>query len=769
MYSYRNILIFIFKIVFLTLIIRFPNNLFAQNEKNILEDFVSGIKILDGGTYIINKNVKITKGGSLIIKSGTEILFGVGTSVIVEGALNIQGSSDNFVTISSVDKSNEGFGFDITGVNESNINISYAKFSNLIIPLIFSRNWYRAKVTIENNIFENIRTGEAGIAINSPDILLAENVIDFSFSGNQYSSNSSNIFIYNLESNVIDLKFKYNVITGNIFKGYEIGGENITPVYSIYNSSGKKYKADISGNSIFNNFLVNDQDNTIITELNFGITGIGGKFSIPGNYFGNKSKEEILKTFDHFSNNNSSPFLDPDPYLAMPSDLTQCFIWKIYIENQEVDPNTIINKTDRQKIRLFFNKPIRKTQDDISIKYFYYDQASKIIRDFKREDIRFELSDNSKECTIYLTDSIFIKKGLGYFEIGGLIAPEGFTVPKIEIGRNSVYTEIEIQKRLALEKSLKIINLIQRKIDSLRNLPNITSDQDSLVFELARQLDYITELSFNVPVYDSLINEFSVQLDSMNSVIMTKNKIDDLSNRLDYLRVITVQNIKQQKMINQVSSQLDSLDVISNFDPQKTDSIINVLSLRLDELETYSMTEIFKPLKNTWEIGVLIGQTFYTGDLTGISFNSKYLYLAMGVFAKLNFNSSLAAKFNFNSGKTGYSKSEVGSFQSKILQFNLQAEWTFLSERNIINPSISTGISILHVNNINSINVDNVNSLQIGMPFCVALKIKTGKKWILGAELIIIKPFTDLIDGYEEGGNNDLFYIAGITISRLFR
>jgi len=671
MYSYRNILIFIFRIVFLTLILRFSNNLLAQNEKNILPDFINDVRVLDGGTYIINKNVKIIKGGSLIIKGGTEILFGEGTSVIVEGALNIQGSSDNFVTISSVDKSNEGFGFEIAGVHKSNINISYAKFSNLIIPLIFSRNWYRAKVTIENSIFENIQTGEAGIAINSPDILLAENVIDFSFSGNQYSSNSSNIFIYNLESNVIDLKFKYNVITGNIFKCYEIGGENITPVYSTYNSSGKKYKADISGNSIFYNFLVNDQDNTIITELNFGITGIGGRFSIPGNYFGNKSKEEILKTFDHFSNNNSLPFLDPDPYLAMPPDLTQCFIWKIFIEDQEVDPNTIVPKTDRQKIRLIFNKPIRKAQDDLSIKYFYYDQASKIIRDFKHEDIRFEISGNSKECTIYLTDSIFIKKGLGYFEINGLIAPEGFTVPEIEIGRNSVYTEI--------------------------------------------------------------------------------------------------QNIKQQKIIDQISSQLDSLDVISNSDPQKTDSIINILSSRLNELETYSMTEIFKPLKNTWEFGILIGQTFYTGDLTGISFNSKYLYLAMGAFAKFNFNSNLAAKFNFNSGKTGCSKSEVGSFQSKILQFNLQAEWTFLSERNIINPSISTGISILHVNNINSINVDNKNSIQIGVPFCAALKIKAGKKWILGAELIIIKPFTDLIDGYEEGGNSDLFYIAGITISRLFR
>jgi len=110
MYSYRNILIFIFRIVFLTLILRFSNNLLAQNEKNILPDFINDVRVLDGGTYIINKNVKIIKGGSLIIKGGTEILFGEGTSVIVEGALNIQGSSDNFVTISSVDKSNEGFG-----------------------------------------------------------------------------------------------------------------------------------------------------------------------------------------------------------------------------------------------------------------------------------------------------------------------------------------------------------------------------------------------------------------------------------------------------------------------------------------------------------------------------------------------------------------------------------------------------------------------------------------------------------------------------------
>jgi hypothetical protein len=752
----------------LILIIKSSGNLFAQNEKNILPGFINTVKVLNRGTYIINNNVKITKNGSLIVRGGTEILFSKETSVIVEGALNIKGSPNNFVIISSVDKSEEGFGFEITGVHESIINISYAKFTNLILPVKFSRNWYRTKVSIENNVFENIRTGESGIVINNSDILLAKNVIDFSFSGNQFSSNSSNIFIYNLESNVLNFKFKHNVITGNIFKGYEIGGENKAPVYSTYNSSGKKYKINISGNSIFNNYLVNDQDNTIIAELNFGITGIGDKFSVPRNYFGDKNKEEILKTFDHFSNNNSSPYLDPFPFLSVPSYLTQCCIWKIFIEDQEVDHNTIIPERDKQKIKLIFSKPIKKPRNDLNIKYFYYDQAFNKIRNYKLENIRFELSGNSKEGIIYLTDSIFVSKRPGYLQISGLIDPEGFTIPKVDIGQNSVYTEIATHKRLVMEKSLMVINSIQRKIDSLKSLPEITSHQDSLVLRLSNQLDFIKELSLNAPLYDSLVIGFSRQLDSINSVNITRNRIDQLSGRLDLLKDITFSSNTQQKIIDQVSNQLDSLNALSSINPQKTDKIINKISSQLDELESYSLTEMFKPLRNTWELGVLIGQSYYTGDLTDDFFNSKYLYFGFGVFTKFNFNSKLAVKFNFNSGKIGsYSKSEKTSFQSKILQFNLQAELTVFSERNIVNPSISTGVSLLHVDIASP--DDNSNSLQFGIPICVALKIKTGKKWILGVEFIATKTFSDQIDGYENGGNNDWFYIGGVTFSRLFR
>ena len=139
------------------MVMLFPIIVFSQEDAGMLPDFINEQIILDGGKYVVNKNIKVTKKGFLIIEPGTELLFAPNTSIIVDGGLSINGKWDNPVNISSADLSNEGFGFEISSFDESKIRVKYDKFSHLIVPLKFSPNWFRPEVIIQNNSFTENR------------------------------------------------------------------------------------------------------------------------------------------------------------------------------------------------------------------------------------------------------------------------------------------------------------------------------------------------------------------------------------------------------------------------------------------------------------------------------------------------------------------------------------------------------------------------------------------------------------------------------------
>ncbi|MBI9038674.1 MAG: hypothetical protein JEY97_11120 [Bacteroidales bacterium] len=500
------------KIIFSVLIILFGINYCLKAQNNIIPNYIEDEIILEKGIFLITANVKISQSGSLIIRNGAELKFFSATSIIVEGSLKIIGEPNNFIKISSKDLSSEGFGFEFDKLNNSEIEIQFAEFSNLIMPLKFNSNWGRKNVKIENNMFHNNNSGESSIVILSPDVLLENKAINFSFSKNIFASNQSNIYIDQLESEILNFSFLNNVITDNYYEGYEMGGAFNAPIFSTFDSHDKKYHAIFSENSIFHNYLINNRNDTIISEINFGIQGIGEKYTLGSNYFGTTNESLIFKSFDNFLNNNSSPLIELQTPLNSPSENAPGHIYKILIKGNEVDYNTVfkLNKTD--SIHLYFNKAISQRLSNLKLSYAYFDTLSNriILKTLTNSHIRFKT--NLKEAYVVITGKSRENYTSGFIILDGLKDNDGFIIPEINIGKNSLYRELCKQnipvyyslKNLSDDEIDSLFYILPRTIESIECLPtNKLIAKDEEIIKLRKKIDSLKIYSFQ----DSIVGK----------------------------------------------------------------------------------------------------------------------------------------------------------------------------------------------------------------------------------------------------------------------
>src|SRR3990172_5078121 len=120
-----------------------------QAQTTPLPTFIEKDMVLKKGLYVVEHNTKIGENATLKVKYGTKILFNRGASIKVEGGLIIEGTPKILVELTSASPLDEGMGFIITGANDQKeIDISFADFHHLLIPLNFETNWYRKNVNI---------------------------------------------------------------------------------------------------------------------------------------------------------------------------------------------------------------------------------------------------------------------------------------------------------------------------------------------------------------------------------------------------------------------------------------------------------------------------------------------------------------------------------------------------------------------------------------------------------------------------------------------
>mgnify|MGYP000167677186 CR=1 FL=1 len=157
------------------------NQLFAQ-ERHISGYFSEDLIFYSDTTYVIDYNTRISSSASLIVLEGARIQFSSGSSIIVDGNLEMRGSAQNRILVSSTDEKFQGIGFVISGHNGANVHISFTEFHHILIPLSFKDDWFRKKVEIEDNVFKNINTGQEAIYIGLFSQVYTGEKAEFNFS-----------------------------------------------------------------------------------------------------------------------------------------------------------------------------------------------------------------------------------------------------------------------------------------------------------------------------------------------------------------------------------------------------------------------------------------------------------------------------------------------------------------------------------------------------------------------------------------------------------
>ena len=412
-----------------------------------LEGFISADKTLSPNkVYHVKYNVKVGKGAVLTVAAGTQVVFESGTSIVMEGGLNVQGAPNNFAEFTSLDPNSPGSGILIRGNQGKDIDIRYAVFRQLSVPLRFEAEWSRKNVAIEKNVFTELYTGESNILITSPVIDYqqgADNTVNFSFSSNAFYDNWGSIFIENFEDNFMKLKFDNNLITNNVVYGIDIGIPSNTPVFGLFDDQQSDYKMQMEGNSIFGNYQINSSTDTIIREISVGIQGDGEQFGIPNNFFRSKNSDYISSTFDHFYQNSELPLLKSQPILTEPKEVAPPHIWKVKMNSAEVvNYDEMPGNIDPRNVSfdVYFNKPVTLF-DKTQLEMVTYDTIAEKITKKPIVISQGKWSGDRQVFSFVVSNASFVRDRFAYIILTNFKDGEGFIAPDFPIGQRKAINQ----------------------------------------------------------------------------------------------------------------------------------------------------------------------------------------------------------------------------------------------------------------------------------------------------------------------------------------
>lgn len=481
----------------------------AKMDTVILEGFIESTTTLTAGKiYVINHNVKVSKTATLNIEKGAVLLFRHTATLVAEGGLNVMGAPNQFVTFTSIDDNYRGAGIVVRGSEGADINIRYAHFLKLSMPLNFEMDWYRENVNIQHCLFRDINTGESGIVVSMPlgaFLGKTEKVSNFNFTHNHFINNWGSVFFENFQDNILKLNISNNVFVNNVVYGVDKGIPSNTPIFGLFDDVERKYQATITENSIFGNYQINASTDTIIREISFGIQGKGEKFAIPNNFFRSNDAAYISSTFDHFYQNNELPLLISTPFLKVPTATSHAHIYKVNIEGKEVFNYGLLPKTSNQNVpvEVFFNRPVQPF-GVAQVTWMYFDTARQRLGLDTVVIRNSAMSADRKIFTFTIPDASFMKNGLGYLIISHFKDEEGFEVPEFPIGQvNAINTYNKMYYKGLQSKYFNPAQLINNNLGSGKLLPE---DMD---IEKLESLSELGDLSY-LGAYTSLAKTWEV-------------------------------------------------------------------------------------------------------------------------------------------------------------------------------------------------------------------------------------------------------------------
>ena len=301
---------------------------------------------IKSGNHVI-KSV-VTVKGKLDIEAGAKIELIEQGIIVCEGALNIAGELNNKIEIFGKSKV-EGVGIVIRGLDStsnSNIDIKYATFKNLQLPLFFDFGWKRAGVNISDNYFIN-NIGKVSViqVLNPPfNFNLDSTYVDFKVRNNLFSCNNAALYFEDLKSDHINFEISNNAIVGNNVYGFKNYNISTNVLYGRVDQLFSRFNPKIENNSFAFNYLVDNITDTIVHLANFGVYGTDKTIDFKNNYLGSSNKDVIQKSIYDQTLNYNAPKVEFEPFLSIPSEINPSHVYEINnLDNSYLQDTIIIN------------------------------------------------------------------------------------------------------------------------------------------------------------------------------------------------------------------------------------------------------------------------------------------------------------------------------------------------------------------------------------------------------------------------------------------
>ena len=402
---------------------------------------------IKSGNHVI-KSV-VTVKGKLDIEAGAKIELIEQGIIVCEGALNIAGELNNKIEIFGKSKV-EGVGIVIRGLDStsnSNIDIKYATFKNLQLPLFFDFGWKRAGVNISDNYFIN-NIGKVSViqVLNPPfNFNLDSTYVDFKVRNNLFSGNNAALYFEDLKSDHINFEISNNAIVGNNVYGFKNYNISTNVLYGRVDQLFSRFNPKIENNSFAFNYLVDNITDTIVHLANFGVYGTDKTIDFKNNYLGSSNKDVIQKSIYDQTLNYNAPKVEFEPFLSIPSEINPSHVYEINNLDNSYLQDTIIINDPLKGVVLKSNTTLNYSKAKFGYTYFKDDSSLKIVD----TTVTYDVQPNGNSTKLTITKNVNSAKKIGYYKIEDITDAKAGYVPEVKVGYIAYLIDLRRRKLIA--------------------------------------------------------------------------------------------------------------------------------------------------------------------------------------------------------------------------------------------------------------------------------------------------------------------------------
>jgi len=402
---------------------------------------------IKSGNHIIRSVVTVK--GKLDIEAGAKIELIDAGVIVCEGAVNIKGELNNKIEIFG--KSNkEGVGIVIKDLDSnvnSRIDISYATFKYLQLPLFFDFGWKRAGVNISNNYFiHNIGKVSVIQVLNPPfNFNIDSSFIDFKLKNNVFTGNNAALYFEDLKSDHINYEISNNTIVGNNVYGFKNYNISTNVLYGRVDQLFSRFIPKIERNSFAFNYLVDNITDTVVHLANFGVYGTDKTIGFKNNYLGSSIKAIIQKSIYDQTLNYNAPKVEFEPFLSTPSETNPSHIYELNNLDNTYLQDTIIIKDPLKGLVLKSNNSLNYSKVKFGYTYFKDDSSLNIVD----TTVTYDIQPNENSTKLTVTKNVNAAKKIGYYNITDIIDPRGGYVPEVKVGYIAFLNDLRRRKLIA--------------------------------------------------------------------------------------------------------------------------------------------------------------------------------------------------------------------------------------------------------------------------------------------------------------------------------